>query len=232
MPSPSRSILRMPMSAQSSLSHCTTTRPGMVAGSSGTMVSRLAAEDDHAAGVLAEMTRQVLHREVELEELADARIFDIEAGIAELLLRRVGGVLPLPGANQAREARDRLLVEAHHLADVARRRAAAVGDDVRRHGGAALAEVFVDVLDGALAAVAAGQVDVDVRPLAAFLGEEALEQQLHADRIDRGDAERVADRAVRGRPAALAEDAALPAELDDVPDDQEVAFELAASRSA
>ena len=39
MPSPSRSTLMMPMSAQSSLSHCTTTRPGMVAGSSGTTES-------------------------------------------------------------------------------------------------------------------------------------------------------------------------------------------------
>ena len=39
MPRPSRSTLMMPRSAQSSLSHCTTTRPGMVAGSSGTTSS-------------------------------------------------------------------------------------------------------------------------------------------------------------------------------------------------
>jgi len=37
----------------------------------------------------------------------------------------------------------------------------------------------------------------------------ALEEESHADRIDGGDAERVADGAVRGRPAALTEDAAL-----------------------
>ena len=36
MPRPSRSTLMMPRSAQSSLSHWTTTRPGIVAGSSGT----------------------------------------------------------------------------------------------------------------------------------------------------------------------------------------------------
>jgi hypothetical protein len=40
MPRPSRSTLMSPMSAQSSLSHCTTTRPGMEAGSSGTTQSR------------------------------------------------------------------------------------------------------------------------------------------------------------------------------------------------
>ena len=41
IPRPSRSTFTMPKSAQSSLSHCTTTRPGMVAGSSGTTVSKL-----------------------------------------------------------------------------------------------------------------------------------------------------------------------------------------------
>ena len=70
------------------------------------------------------------------------------------------------------------------------------------------------------------QVEVDVGPLAALLGEEALEEQLHADRVDGRDAERVADGAVGGRAAALAEDAALAAEADDVPDDQEVAGEV------
>ena len=46
-----------------------------------------------------------------------------------------------------------------------------------------------------------GQVDgkaVDVGPFAAFFGEETLEQQFHADGIDCGNAERVADGAVGG----------------------------------
>ena len=92
--------------------------------------------------------------------------------------------------------------------------------------GAARAVAAVDVLDDLLALVAGRQVEVDVGPLAALLGEEALEEQLHADGVDRRDAERVADRAVGGRAAALAEDAALAAEADDVPDDQEVAGEV------
>ena len=40
IPRPSRSTLMMPISAQSSLSHWTTTRPGMLAFSSGTTASR------------------------------------------------------------------------------------------------------------------------------------------------------------------------------------------------
>ena len=92
--------------------------------------------------------------------------------------------------------------------------------------GARAAVAPVDVLDDLFAAVAAREVEVDVGPLAALLREEALEEELHPDRVDGGDAERVADRAVRGRAAALEEDAALAAEADDVPDDQEVAGEV------
>ena len=82
------------------------------------------------------------------------------------------------------------------------------------------------MLDDPLAPIAARQIEIDVGPLAALLGEEALEQQIHPDRIDGGDAEAVADGAVGRRAAALHEDVVLPAEVDDVPDDQEVAGEI------
>ena len=86
------------------------------------------------------------------------------------------------------------------------------------------AVALVDVLDDALALVAAGQVEIDVRPLAAFFGEEALEQQIHAHRIDGRDAERVADRAVGGRAATLARESRWSRQNShDVPDDQEIA---------
>jgi hypothetical protein len=81
------------------------------------------------------------------------------------------------------------------------------------------------VLDDPLAPLAARQVEVDVRPFSALLGKKALEQQIHADGIDRGDAEHIADRAVRRRAAALNEDSFAPAELDDLPDDEEVSGE-------
>ena len=59
----------MPMSAQSSLSHCTTTRPGMLAFSSGTTDDSVALADHHAAGMLAEVPRQVLHLPPQLGEV-------------------------------------------------------------------------------------------------------------------------------------------------------------------
>ena len=111
------------------------------------------------------------------------------------------------------------LVEPSTLPDLARRAPAAIRDDVGGHRRAELAVFFVDVLDDALAAIAARQIEIDVRPLAALLRQKPLEQQIHADRIDRRDAEAVAHGAVGRRPAALHEDVVLPAELDDVPDD-------------
>ena len=77
-----------------------------------------------------------------------------------------------------------------------------------------------------LALVAAGQVEIDVGPLAALFREEALEEQVHADGIDGGDAERIADGAVGGGTATLHENAVVTAEADDVPHDEEVAFEV------
>ena len=92
--------------------------------------------------------------------------------------------------------------------------------------GAELSVFLVDVLDHPLAPIAARQIEIDVGPLAALFRQEPLEQQIHPDRIDRGDPEAVADGAVGGRAAPLHEDVLLPAEIDDVPDDEEVAGEI------
>ena len=129
-------------------------------------------------------------------------------------------------AHQLREAIDLVLAQREHLADVARGAAPAIRDDVGRHRGAERAVALVHVLNDALALIAARQIEIDVRPLAALLREKALEQQIHADRIDGRDAERVADGAVGRRPAALHENPLPPAEADEVPDDEEVAGEV------
>ena len=86
--------------------------------------------------------------------------------------------------------------------------------------------LLVDVLDHGLARLARGQVEIDVGPLATLLGEEALEEQLHAHGVDGGDGQRMADGAVRCGAAPLAEDAPLAGEARDVPDDQEVAGQI------
>ena len=116
----------------------------------------------------------------------------------------------------------RFLIEAEGLADLARRGLAAIGDDVRSHGRAEFAVALIDVLNGLLALVFRRQIEIDVRPLAAALAQEALKEQLHANRIDGGDFERIADSRVGRAAAALNQNVVAFAELNDVPDDEEV----------
>jgi hypothetical protein len=123
----------------------------------------------------------------------------------------------MKGPELLRQSVDLLGRIAEGLADLARRGAVAVRDDVGRHAGAVRAVLLVDVLDDFLALVSRRQVEVDVRPLAALLGEEALEEQFHLHRIDGGDRQRVADRAVGGRAATLHQDPLRLTEAHDVP---------------
>ena len=137
-----------------------------------------------------------------------ARLVAGHAGLAQVARERVVGIDELELVHHLREAIDLTVVEAERLAHFARGAAAAIGDDVGGHRRAVLAVALVDVLDHALAPIAARQIEIDVGPLAALFGQEALEEQLHADRIDRRDAEAVADGAVGRRAAALHEDVA------------------------
>ncbi len=66
------------------------------------------------------------------------------------------------------------------------------------------------------------EVDVDVGRLVALPGDEALEEQVHARRVDRGDAEAEAHGGVGGGAAALAQNAARSGEADDVVDGEKV----------
>jgi len=141
------------------------------------------------------------------------------------MLHGVGRPFPLEGTDQPGEPRLHVGIEAERLAYLAGCRAAAVGDDVGAHRSTELAVALVDILDGTLAIVSGRQVEIDVGPLAAHLGEEALEEQFHADWIDSRNTERVADGGVGGRAAPLNQDAVLAAELHNVPHDEEVAGE-------
>ncbi len=87
------------------------------------------------------------------------------------------------------------------------------------------AVALVHVLDHLLSTVAL-DVDVDVGRTVALGRQEPLEQQAERHGIGGRDPERVTDRRVGGAPPALAEDVRAPAELDDVPHDEEVAGEV------
>ena len=112
--------------------------------------------------------------------------------------------------------------EAEGLGHVPHRRLGPVRDDVRDLRRVVPPVQLVHVLDDLLPALGL-DVEVDVGRPVALGRQEALEQEAEGDGIGLGDAERVADGAVRRAPAALAVDVGFPAEADDLPDDQEVA---------
>ena len=162
--------------------------------------------DHHAARMLAEMARQVLDAAAR-----DGRRVCSAGSSADQPIsakRRGSGS---PGSVNSKLfislARRSICVgvEAERLADFARGAPAAVGDDVGGHRRAVAAVLFVDVLDDTLAPIAARQIEIDVGPLAALLGEEPLEQHPVLHGVHRRDAEAVADGAVRRRSASLDE---------------------------
>ena len=172
------------------------------------------------------MAWQILNRQPQLGKRTHARHVERQACGFHVARQRLIGIGELEGVHHLRKPVDARFVERQRLPHFARRALAAIRDDVGGHRRPTLAVLLVDVLNDPLAPIAARQIEIDVGPLAALLGQEALEQQLHLDRIDGRDPEAVADRAVRRRPAALHEDVLLPAVVDDVPDDQEVAGEI------
>ena len=134
------------------------------------------AGDDEAADMLGQMAR-------EADQLARAsaitwlqpRIGRIEPGAARFLLasrRSHDQPQSVPAS-----ARDRVLRQAEHLADLADGAAAAIADHGRGEAGALAAVFLVDVLDHLLAPLVL-EIDVDVGRLAPLLRDEALEQKI------------------------------------------------------
>jgi hypothetical protein len=105
------------------------------------------------------------------------------------------------------------------------RAAAAITDDVGRHGGTMFPVTPIHFLDHAFAAIAARQIEIDVRPAFPALAQETLENEIVADRIDRRDPEAITNRAVRSATATLDHNVVFAAKIDDVPDDQKITGE-------
>ena len=98
-----------------------------------------------------------------------------------------------------------------------------IGDDLGRHAGPLAAVLFVEVLQHFFAPFVF-EIDVDVRRFVALAADKPFEQHIHVLRIDRRDAQAVADGGIGGRTTSLAENAAAAGKPDQVPDRQEIGF--------
>ena len=134
---------------------------------------------------------------------------------------RIDRVAAVPPGHRLRQGIEEAGVEPEGAAHVPDGAARAVGDEGGGEGRAVAAVAFVDVLDDLLASLVL-EVHVDVRRLVALGGDEALEEEVHARRIDFGDAQAVAHGGVGGGTPALAEDAERTRVADDVVHGQEV----------
>ena len=112
--------------------------------------------------------------------------------------------------------------EAERLADLAHRRAAAIGDHGGGDAGAVAAVAAIDILDHLLAPLML-EIDVDVGRLLPLRRDEALEQEVDLGRVHIGDGEAVADGGVGRRAAPLAEDVERAGIVHDVVHGEEIA---------
>ena len=219
IPSPSRSNFTSPAAAQSSLSHWSTERFSIRAHS----IGQHSTSGRSAITIPPEWMPRWRGKSCTCSASSST---SSGTGGASSLSRKSSNA-PSLRAPPVDPAGDRVGVagrQARDLRHLAQRRARPVGDDVRHLRGAVPPVPLVDVLDHLLPALVL-DVEVDVGRAVALGGEEPLEEQAERDRVGLGDPERVADRAVRRAPPALAVDVVRPAELDDVVQQQEVAGE-------
>src|ERR1700719_1609473 len=178
-----------------------------------------AAGDHKAADMLREMPRKADQLRGEVEREAQGAVSGVEPGLAHPL---IGDRVVAPAPHDAGERSDDIDAETQDLADLADRRARAVADYGGGETGAVAAVFFVDVLDHFFAPLVL-EIDIDVGRLVARGADEALEQHIDAGRVDRGDAEAVADDGVGSGAASLTQDAAPPRKPHDIVDGQEIA---------
>src|SRR5258708_5369249 len=226
IPKPSKSTLTMPRAAQSSLSHCTTTRPGIVAGSSGTTESRAPSEITMPPECWLRWRGKSCSAMQSSRYFGNSFLREIKPCAFEVGFKIVVRPAPLPAFDQRRQPVERRHIESEHLADFLCRGTPAIGTDIRGHRRAAFAVAQIHVLNCFFPLVAARKIQVNIRPFPALFRQKALEQQIHTDRIDGRNAQRIAHRAVCRRPPALHQNPAFEAVADDVPDDEKITGQL------
>src|SRR5713226_8715298 len=151
--------------------------------------------------MLAQMPRQILNAFAQLPVFLDARMIQVESHLLKMIFEVIGWTAPFAAVHYARKLVEGLLIESERFAHFPRGGAVPIGDDVRRHRRPELAVTLIDVLNRLLSLVSARQVEIDIRPLAAFLRKKPFKEQFHADRIDRSNSQGIADCAVCGRTA-------------------------------
>ena len=110
--------------------------------------------DHHAARVLTQVPRQVLHAQTKLQIFRNTWMRKVEARSPEVVAHGVACAAPFKLAHHAGKPAQRLFIESKRLAYFARSRLAAIRNHVRRHGRAKLSITLIHVLQRLFALVA------------------------------------------------------------------------------
>src|SRR5215211_6200582 len=124
-----------------------------------------------------------------------------------------------------REPIDNARRKIQRFANLTRGAASAIRDHVCSHCCAVFAITPINFLDHCFPPIAAGKIKINVRPALAALVQESFEYEMIFHRVYRRNPEAITNGAIGGAAAALDHDVVFTAEIDDVPNDQEIAGE-------
>ena len=164
-----------------------------------------------AARMLREMPRRADQRARQINGEFQAAVFEVEVQLLGML--RLDPLLR-PAPDLGVEQGDHIFRKSKHFADIAQRALGAIADHGRAKCGVIAAIGLEHPLHDDLAPLVL-EIDIDIRRFAPLLRDKALEQQVVAFRINRGDAKHIAYRAIGGRTSPLAENVLAAGETHD-----------------
>src|SRR5207237_7222626 len=108
---------------------------------------KLPLTDDHATGMLAQVSWQILNAFAQLPVLLDARMVHVEANLLKMIFEVIRRTEPFAAVPHARKPVKSVLIESKSFAHLSRSRPVTISNDVRRHRRPELAVALIHVLN-------------------------------------------------------------------------------------
>ena len=125
--------------------------------------TELVLTNNHPSGMLAEVTRQTINRVIEPDERRHARMRFWQTCLLDLRFE-LERVREIAACEQMRKTINNARRKIERFPNLARRAAPAIRDHVRGHGSAMFAVAPINFLNHRLAAIAAGKIEINIRP--------------------------------------------------------------------
>src|SRR6476661_7610359 len=174
--------------------------------------------------MLAKMARQTVNRAIQPDESWHPWVVFRQTCGFDLCFQ-FHRVREIAAGKEVREPVDNARRKIERFADLTRGAAPTIRDHVCGHGCTVFAVTPINFLDHCFPPIAAGKIKINIRPAFAALVEKSFEYEMIFHRVDRRDSEAITNGAIGGAAPALDHDVVFTAEIDDVPNDQEIAGE-------